>query len=433
MNFSQKILNWFHIYGRKNLPWKKNNNIYNIWVSEIMLQRTQVKTVIPYFIKFKKFFPNIKKLAKTSIEKVLFIWSGLGFYQRAHNLHKTAKIIQFNYKGIFPTNIYEINKLPGIGRSTAGAILSFSKNFCYPILDINVKRILMRYYYYEKNKKNTFSENKLWYLINQITPIHHTSQFNQGIMDLGALVCKKKDPTCILCPLQNQCYYHNNNILYNYIPKLKKKNNKKIKIIGIHFLIIRYKNLIFLEKIKKQKIWKNLFYFPIFYFSITPKIWKEIKSKINTKKKIKKISPFIHYFSHIKLYITSYILLIKKKNKKSSKRKIWYNIYSPKKIGVPAPISKIIKYIKKMDNKKEMKKIKNRIIFCSFLKKNTIGLDYQFYPGEIGQKIYNEISQIAWSKWIKKQTKIINEKKLNMFSENDRKIIENKMIKFLFQ
>ncbi|AEH39936.1 A/G-specific adenine glycosylase [Buchnera aphidicola (Cinara tujafilina)] len=405
MIFSQKILNWYHNNGRKNLPWKKNNNIYYIWISEIMLQRTQVKKVIPYYIKFIKNFPTIKILLKNPIEKILYFWSGLGFYQRVHNIYKTAHIIQKKYQGNFPTTLPEIKNLPGIGKTTAHAILSFSKNYCYPILDSNIKRILLRYYFSTK-KKFYFLKKKLWNIINQLIPVHYAEKFNQGMMDLGALICHYKNPECLLCPLKNQCNYYKtkqSNIEKLFIKKFSKKK------IGMTFIILNYKNFILLQKQKTQKFWKSLFCFPIHYFSITDNIWKNIKNIKNNVFKI--IPPFIHHFSHIKLYITVCLIPIKKNKIKINlqKKDLWYDIFCPPKIGIPSPVSKIITIIKQYGNK-IMKKIKPRTIFCTFLKKEALGLDYPFYPGEIGNKIYNEISQEAWQHWIKKQTKIINEK-----------------------
>ncbi|WP_075432317.1 oxidative damage protection protein [Buchnera aphidicola] len=432
MIFSQKILNWYHLNGRKNLPWKKDKNIYNIWISEIMLQRTQVNTVIPYYKKFIKIFPTLKKLSKAPIKKILYLWSGLGFYQRAHNIYKTTQIIINQYQGIFPNNISEIKDLPGIGQSTAHAILSFSKSFCYPILDTNIKRILIRYNF--SLKKKSFSDKELWRIINILIPIHNAEKFNQGMMDLGALICHSRKPICISCPLKGTCNYYK-------IKKLSKikitLNNSTLdnKKTGINFLILYYKHFILLQKQKIQKFWKSLFFFPINYFSIKSNIWKKIQNKYKIHKNIKfMIPPFIHYCSHIKLYINSYIIYINhqdKKQKYSKKKYLWYNIDQPSKIGIPAPVSKIIQLIKK-NRKNIMKKIKTRTIFCTYLKKNMLGLDYQFYPGQIGEKIYNEISQEAWQLWIKEQTKIINEKKLNMFLEKDRDKLEKEMIKFLF-
>ncbi|ABJ90815.1 A/G-specific adenine glycosylase [Buchnera aphidicola] len=342
MFFSQKILNWYHFNGRKNLPWQKKN-IYYIWISEIMLQQTRVQTVIPYFQKFKKKFPTIKKLADSNINKVLYLWSGLGYYQRAHNLHKTAKIIKKKYYGIFPTNINEIIKLPGIGRSTAGAILSFTYNYRYAILDSNIKRVLIRFHLININnfKKNQL-ENKLWNIIDQYIPLHNARKFNQAMMDLGSLICKNKNPNCFSCPLKNNCNFFKKKIIF-----FKKKEKKKK--IGIFFSIIKYKNSVILIKQKNISIWKGLFYFPLITFKISKKKWEKIKKK-NTSK-TKKLF-FTHCLSHIKLFIIWQIIRVKKK--KNYKEKIWMNINSKKKIGIPTPIKKILLQLKK--KKKNEKK-----------------------------------------------------------------------------
>ncbi|WP_154061314.1 A/G-specific adenine glycosylase [Buchnera aphidicola] len=425
MLFAQKILNWFHYHGRKNLPWQKKN-IYLIWISEIMLQQTQVNTVIPYFNKFKKKFPTMKSLIKAKINEILYLWSGLGYYQRAHNIYKTAIIIKKKYNGLFPKNINEIKKLPGIGQSTAGAILSFAYNFGYAILDSNIKRILIRFHSINiVNKKKRQLDILLWNLINKYLPIHHANKFNQSMMDIGSLICTNKNPKCSICPLNNTCNYS-----YNKPFDIKKKQKKKNKI-GILFSIMQYKNSFFIKKQNSISIWKGLFYFPITPFLISINEWKKIIQK-KKKKKNTNIIPFTHYVSNMKLYIITQLIKIKKKNKLNKKEKIWYNIFLNKKIGIPSPVKKIFIILKKKIKEKNMKKKNKRIIFCSFFKKNAEGLDYPFFTGTIGQKIYQEISKKAWTFWLKKQTKIINEKKLNMFIDKDREYLERKMKKFLF-
>nr|WP_154060949.1 A/G-specific adenine glycosylase [Buchnera aphidicola] len=422
MFFSQKILNWFHIYGRKSLPWHKKN-IYQIWISEIMLQQTQVKTVIPYFKKFIKKFPTIKSLASSSINEILHLWSGLGYYQRAHRIHKTAILICKNYHGIFPNNIHEINKLPGIGKSTAGAILSFAYNFGYAVLDGNVKRVLIRYHSIDINNiKKEKLNKKLWNLIYQHLPVHQSSKFNQAMMDIGSFICTSKKPNCLICPLNYSCQYYIHDMHFT-----KEKTKKKNKI-GILFTIIQYKNFYFLIQLKNTSIWKKLFYFPLTSFLISKEKWEQAKKNSNTV-----IHPFIHYISNIKLHIFTQIIKIKKKKTYNNiiQKKIWYNIFNPQKIGIPSPIRKIFTSLQK-PVKKNMKKKYKRIIFCFFLKKEEEGLEYPFFPGKTGQKIYQEISKKAWSFWLIQQTKIINEKKLNMFLEKDRAYIKRKMKKFLF-
>ncbi|VFP78370.1 Adenine DNA glycosylase [Buchnera aphidicola (Cinara cuneomaculata)] len=341
MLFSQKILNWFHIYGRKNLPWQKKN-IYLIWISEVMLQRTQVKTVIPYFKKFKKKFPNLQVLAFAHIDEILYLWSGLGYYQRAYNIHKTAIIIQNAYNGIFPNNFNEILKLPGIGKSTTGAILSFAYNFGYAILDCNIKRILIRYHNINTDhKKKNQLELMLWSLINNYLPIHQSRAFNQAMMDIGALICTHRNPQCNLCPLKNSCLYYQNPV--NLKQKIYYKKNK----IGILFSIIEYNNQYLLKQYNQISIWKGLFYFPITFFSISDTTWRISKKKINNLNI--EINPFIHYISNTKLYIYSHLININKKilHTDINQKRIWYNFYKTKKFGIPAPVRKILKLIQK--------------------------------------------------------------------------------------
>ena len=188
-NFSDLLLTWFKDNGRKNLPWQKNISPYKVWVSEIMLQQTQVKTVIPYFERFMKRFSTIENLSNASLDEVLHFWTGLGYYARARNLHKAAKIITKEYQGVFPISYNEIVNLPGIGRSTAGAILSLSYEKCFPILDGNVKRVLTRYHGVKGWPGKKKVENQLWEIAERHTPTRSIRQYTQAIMDLGATVC----------------------------------------------------------------------------------------------------------------------------------------------------------------------------------------------------------------------------------------------------
>ncbi|WP_295164065.1 A/G-specific adenine glycosylase [uncultured Buchnera sp.] len=342
--FSQLILNWYHINGRKNLPWKKDKNLYKIWISEIMLQQTTVKTVIPYFKKFILRFPNIQSLNNSTLDDILCLWSGLGYYKRAENIYKTAKIIKQEYQEKFPTQFLELLKLPGIGKSTAGAILSLSLNYFFPILEGNVKRILMRYYGiigYLTEKK---IEKKLWNLIELITPIHNTGNFNQGIMDIGALLCTPKNPKCNLCPLQKKCIAYKEK---NWI-KYPLKKNKKIKLEKKSwFIVIKYKNKFWIEKNTKKKIWNNLFCFPNFDTEIKTIEWLK-KNKINTDQKNKKIKSFYHKFSHFTLHIIPILVKLSfyKNFDDTEKIGVWYDLKNPYNIGIPKPVQKILKMFK---------------------------------------------------------------------------------------
>ncbi|AEO08884.1 A/G-specific adenine glycosylase [Buchnera aphidicola str. Ak (Acyrthosiphon kondoi)] len=342
--FSQFILNWYHKNGRKDLPWQKNKTLYTVWISEIMLQQTTVKSVIPYFKKFILNFPNIKSLNDSTLDDVLHLWSGLGYYNRAKNIYKSAQIIKKDFQGIFPDQFLKIIKLPGIGKTTAGAILSLSLNFFYPILDGNVKRILMRYYGISAFLKDKKTEKKLWKIIESITPIYNTGKFNQGMMDIGSSICTPVKPKCKICPLNKECIAKIEEKWEQYpLKNIKKIYPKKTS----WFIIIKHNNYFWLIKNTEENIWKNLFCFPKFNSKKIALKWLENK-KININSH-EKMTSFVHKFSHFSLHI--HLILIKIScisnflQKKNSS--IWYNLKNPQHIGLPQPVQKILKNFKK--------------------------------------------------------------------------------------
>ena len=203
--FAHAVLDWFDQHGRHNLPWQENKTAYNTWVSEIMLQQTQVSTVIPYYERFMQRFPTVETLASANQDEVLHLWTGLGYYARARNLHKTAQIISQDLQGNFPETVEELEMLPGIGRSTAGAVLSISTGKWAPILDGNVKRVLARFYALDGWPGTTANQKILWQHAENNTPRERVGEYTQAMMDLGATVCTRSKPSCLLCPLQKQC------------------------------------------------------------------------------------------------------------------------------------------------------------------------------------------------------------------------------------
>ncbi len=203
--FSDRVLQWFDKHGRKNLPWQQNPTPYRVWVSEIMLQQTQVTTVIPYFERFLASFPDVQSLAGASQDQVLAHWSGLGYYARARNLHKAAKAVVDEFNGAFPTTVDGLVQLPGIGRSTAGAIVSLANGDYASILDGNVKRVLCRAFAVDGWPGKASVQKRLWALTESITPEQRTGEFNQAMMDLGATLCTRSSPACQRCPLQSDC------------------------------------------------------------------------------------------------------------------------------------------------------------------------------------------------------------------------------------
>lgn len=198
----KRLLRWYKANGR-DLPWRKSRAPYAIWISEIMLQQTQVNTVIPYYNHFLKTFPTIRYLAKANLSKVLKVWEGLGYYSRARNLHRASQVILSHFNGKIPDNLKDLLSLPGVGRYTAGAILSIAYNKTAPILDGNVKRVLSRLFAVLGHPKKT--EEFLWPLSESLIPKGSPGAFNQALMDLGSMICTPKNPNCLGCPLKNLC------------------------------------------------------------------------------------------------------------------------------------------------------------------------------------------------------------------------------------
>ncbi|MCC6208502.1 MAG: A/G-specific adenine glycosylase [Gammaproteobacteria bacterium] len=204
-DFGAALLAWFDAHGRKNLPWQQGATPYRVWVSEIMLQQTQVATVIPYYERFMQRFADVRALAAAPLDEVLHLWSGLGYYARARNLHRAAGIVCGAHGGEFPADLERMQSLPGIGRSTAGAILALALGQRHPILDGNVKRVLARYHAVEGWPGQPAVERRLWELAEAHTPTDRVGAYTQAIMDLGATLCMRGAPDCARCPLAAEC------------------------------------------------------------------------------------------------------------------------------------------------------------------------------------------------------------------------------------
>src|SRR5580658_5369932 len=200
------LLAWHERAGRHDLPWQQHPTAYRVWVSEVMLQQTQVATVIPYYLRFMARFPHVRALADAPLDEVLHLWSGLGYYARARNLQRAAVRVRDEHQGEFPLRFEQIAALPGIGRSTAGAILALARGERYPILDGNARRVLARYFGIGGAVGQTAVVRQLWQRAETETPAGATAAYTQAIMDLGAMVCVRRRPLCSQCPLSAHCY-----------------------------------------------------------------------------------------------------------------------------------------------------------------------------------------------------------------------------------
>ncbi|HLD13739.1 MAG TPA: A/G-specific adenine glycosylase, partial [Burkholderiales bacterium] len=258
--FGARLLAWYDHHGRKMLPWKRVRDPYRIWVSEIMLQQTQVATVIPYFERFIKRFPDIRTLARARADSVLHLWSGLGYYARARNLHKAARQIVTDHDGKFPRAIESAVHLPGIGRSTAGAILALAFNQRHAILDGNVKRVLARYHAMDTPLNTQTAGAKLWELAQRHTPRIRIADYTQAIMDLGATVCTRANPDCVRCPVRVGCKARTLGTPQNF-PVIAKRKTLPVK--KVNMLLIRdTRNRVLLVKRPPAGLWGGLWGLP---------------------------------------------------------------------------------------------------------------------------------------------------------------------------
>jgi A/G-specific adenine glycosylase len=203
--FAERLLAWFDGHGRKDLPWQQDIDAYRVWISEIMLQQTQVATVIPYYQRFMTRFPTVRDLAAADLDDVLHHWTGLGYYARGRNLHKAARLIMAEHAGELPGSVETLETLPGIGRSTAGAIAAIAGGIRAPILDGNVKRVLARFHAVDGYPGESTVAKHLWALADEHTPSERVADYTQAIMDLGATICVRSRPDCRACPVADRC------------------------------------------------------------------------------------------------------------------------------------------------------------------------------------------------------------------------------------
>jgi A/G-specific adenine glycosylase len=258
--FSDALLSWYEKHGRHDFPWQQKRSLYRIWLAENMLQQTQVATVIPYYQRFLESFPDLSDLISASLDDVLVLWAGLGYYTRARNLHKAAQVIAREHHGCFPEQYEEVLALPGIGRSTAGAILAQALDQRYVILDGNVKRVLCRYFAIEGWPGKREVENTLWLKAEACTPHERPADYTQAIMDMGAIVCSRGVPACTVCPLQQGCQALNTGQVIKF-PTPRPRKPLPVKATRM-LLLTNGCGEILLEKRPPSGIWGGLWSLP---------------------------------------------------------------------------------------------------------------------------------------------------------------------------
>ncbi|MCG7390053.1 MULTISPECIES: A/G-specific adenine glycosylase [Pantoea] len=335
--FAQQVLDWYQRFGRKTLPWQQEKTPYKVWLSEVMLQQTQVATVIPYFERFMARFPTVADLAAAPLDEVLHLWTGLGYYARARNLHKAAKHIVDQHQGEFPRNFDDVAALPGVGRSTAGAVLSLSLGQHFPILDGNVKRVLARCYAVGGWPGKKDVEKRLWEISETVTPAEGVSQFNQAMMDLGALVCTRSKPKCDICPLNNGCIAYASNSQANYPGK---KPKQILPERSGWFLLLQDGDDVWLEQRPPVGLWGGLFCFPQFTTEEALHDWLQARG---IESKPQQLTAFRHTFSHFHLDIVPMWLSWPSVGAAMDEPGgLWYNLAQPPSVGLAAPVERLL-------------------------------------------------------------------------------------------
>ena len=337
--FSEKLLDWFDHSGRHDLPWQQQQTAYRVWVSEIMLQQTQVKTVIPYYQRFMARFPELVDLAEAEQDEVLAHWAGLGYYARGRNLHKAAQIIQQEHNGHFPSAFDAVLALPGIGRSTAGAILSMAQKQRYPILDGNVKRVLTRYYAVEGWAGNKSIENQLWKMADNLTPNQRFDDYTQAIMDLGATLCTRSKPNCQACPVQADCQAYQTNRV-KVFPFSKPKTTKPIKQTKL-LMLLNQNQQIWLEQRPQKGIWGGLWSLPQFenMEELVESLNPSVKTHSDSRVKLVKWKEFRHTFSHYHLDIEPVQMVQEAPLEWVGQ---WHTFKQANNLGLPAPVKSLL-------------------------------------------------------------------------------------------
>ena len=338
--FSSAVLDWFDRNGRHDLPWQQDINPYRVWVSEIMLQQTQVSTVLNYFDRFMAALPDVQALAEAPEDEVLHLWTGLGYYTRARNLQKTAKIVVQQYGGEFPRDVEKLTELPGIGLSTAGAIASISMGLRAPILDGNVKRVLARYTAQEGYPGEPKVAKALWANAERFTPHTRVNNYTQAMMDLGATLCTRSKPSCLLCPLERSCEAHLLGLEIRYpVPKPRKAIPQRRTLMP---MLANREGAILLYRRPSSGLWGGLWSLP--ELDDLADIQHLVAQHALQQGATEPLPGLVHTFSHFQLAIEPWLVHVDQTAGHVAEADwLWYNLATPPRLGLAAPVKKLLK------------------------------------------------------------------------------------------
>lgn len=339
-DFGTAVLAWYDLHGRKDLPWQQAVTPYRVWVSEIMLQQTQVATVLGYFDRFMQALPTVEALAAAPEDEVLHLWTGLGYYSRARNLHKAAKTVVERHGGRFPRSVEALAELPGIGRSTAGAIASLSMGIRAPILDGNVKRVLARYTATAGYPGEPAVARRLWEVADRLMPRERVGPYTQAMMDLGATLCTRSKPSCLLCPVKPGCRAH---LLGQETafptPKPRKTLPQRQTLMP---LFVNDANAVLLQRRPSTGLWGGLWGPPEVADVVELEALAERQGLVIDERQA--LPSLVHTFSHFQLAIEPWLVQVDHRQHRVAEGDwLWYNLASPPRLGLAAPVQKLLK------------------------------------------------------------------------------------------
>ena len=346
-DFSAVLISWQKKHGRHSLPWQNTRDAYRVWLSEIMLQQTQVTAVIPYYKRFLERFPDCASLAAAPSEDVMALWSGLGYYSRARNLHQCAKQVMALYQGKFPADPQLLAELPGIGRSTAAAIAAFSYGTRAAIMDGNVKRVFARVFAIDGYPGEKQIENAMWQRAEALLPARDMEAYTQGLMDLGATVCTRGKPACPECPFSSRCLARQQNRV-DELPVRKPK--KAIPEKSTVMLVVAHGERVLLEQRPDHGIWGGLLSLPEMALPVEKKAGRDVAGSLQSTllpygevAAFEELAPFSHTFTHFKLHITPYcVSLARREEMVAEQAAVWYRTDKLAEAPLPAPVKKLL-------------------------------------------------------------------------------------------
>lgn len=342
MRFSEELINWYKV-NKRDLPWRKTTDPYIVWLSEIILQQTRVDQGMSYFHSFIENYPNVESLANAGESEILKLWQGLGYYSRARNLHFTAKTICKEYNGVFPKDYKSILSLKGVGEYTAAAITSFSYNMPYPVIDGNVYRVLARIYGINNPIDSTKGKKEFKALAEKLIDKKQPADYNQAIMEFGALQCKPKSPNCADCIFRLECYAYNNNKIEE-LPYKEKKIKQKDRYFN--YIVVLNNDKTYIGKREGDDIWKGLFEFPLIETENNINDFSIIQNNDIIKKStlLRKSRVHKHILSHQKIFSTFWEVKVKNKSQLNDKY-LEINFKEINKYAVPKLIENYINSI----------------------------------------------------------------------------------------